>query len=77
MKIKLPEDFTFSQNYSDVEKIIGEGALEPIDFLPGISDEENVIIYLSPQAIFTIEHDHLTYVETISIEIDQNYHYPF
>ena len=67
-----PEDFSFSQNVEDVGQIVGEGALEPIDFLPGISDdEEEIIIYISPQAIFTIEHDHLTYVETLGLEISQ------
>lgn len=67
-----PEDFSFSQNVEDVGQIVGEDVLEPIDFLPGISDdEEEVIIYISPQAIFTIEHDHLTYVETLGLEISQ------
>lgn len=67
-----PEDFSFSQDVEEVGQIVGEDALEPIDFLPGISDdEEEVIIYISPQAIFTIEHNHLTYVETIGLEISQ------
>jgi hypothetical protein len=70
-----PENFSFIQTKQDIEKLIGEEILEPIDFLPGISDDsdnQEVLIYLSPQAIFTIEHGHLTYMETIGLEISQD-----
>lgn len=64
-----PEDFDFFQTKKDVDKLLGEESIDTIDFLPGISDEENQLVYLSPQAIFIIEYDHLSFFETIGLDI--------
>lgn len=61
-----PEDFDYFMNFSDVADILGEENIEPIDFLPVFYEEEEVATYLSDQALFIIEQDHLTYFQTLT-----------
>jgi len=60
-----PEDFDFNMNYDDVVAFLGSANIEAIDFLP-VFHQESVETYASDQAIFVIEDNYLTYIQTLS-----------
>lgn len=63
-----PEDFDFSMNYDDVASIIGADTIVPIDMVPELNTVGQLQTYTADNVIFSIESDHLTYLETIGVE---------
>jgi len=64
-----PEDFDVTMGYDGVAAILGESNITKME-LPVFSGE-GVDTYVSPEAIFVIEDDYLTYVQTIGIGADE------
>lgn len=63
-----PEDFDFSMNYDDIASIIGADTIVPIDMMPELNTVGQLQTYAADHVIFSIESDHLTYLETIGVE---------
>ncbi len=61
-----PEDFNIDMNYNDLVAIMGELNLEKVE-IPVLFEEGEIETYYSDQAIFVIEGEYLTYVQTIGI----------
>ena len=61
-----PEDFDFDLTSADIEEIIGEGNIDPVDYLEGFVDED-VQTYFSEKAVFIIENNQLTYFQTVGV----------
>ena len=62
-----PADFHISMMLTDVEAILGETA-EEIVIDPELAETDDVHVYATTSAIFTIERGALTYMQTIGVE---------
>jgi len=64
-----PEDFEFAMGYDEVAAVIG-GEVVKNDFVSEFftEDLEN---YIGDHIFFTIEHGHLTYIETVGLDLGE------
>jgi hypothetical protein len=61
-----PEDFDFYIGYEDLIDIFGIDNLELLDLPPFSSDE--IKTYVNEEALFVLEHDQLTFMQTLAID---------
>ncbi|MCX6790921.1 MAG: hypothetical protein NTV62_01860, partial [Candidatus Gribaldobacteria bacterium] len=59
-----PEDFDYSMTIEEVNKALSSNG-EQIDFLPGVSDEEGIQMYIAKNAFYMFEDSSLVYFQTI------------
>lgn len=62
-----PEDFEFEMDLEMVSEILGSSEAEPLDFLPGYFEEGELETYISDKALFIIERDKLSYIQSIGL----------
>lgn len=61
-----PEKFHYEMTVEEINNELGETA-EEVDFLPGISQDEGVVVYVSKKAIFATENGKLSYFQTLGL----------
>ena len=57
-------------NYGQVVDKIGNGNIEPLDFVPEVFREYGVESYLADRVIFVIANDQLAYLQTLGVVED-------
>jgi len=63
-----PEVFDFSMNYDDIAEIVGADTIEPVEIAPELNTEGQLQTYVADHLVFTIESNHLTFLQTLGIE---------
>ena len=61
------EDFTIDMDLEDMEEALGADEIEEIEFMSDMFEEDEVKTYSTSNIIFTIEHGHLIYMQTLGV----------
>ncbi len=62
-----PNMFEYDMDYTDVQDALSFLEIEPNDWLPEFYEEGVIESYIASFVTFTIEYDHLTYIETLGL----------
>ncbi len=63
-----PENFEFEMDYDAVVTALDTDTVEAADMVPELYTEGELETYISDHVYFTLEHGHLTYIETVGLD---------
>lgn len=63
-----PEDLDYAMSYRDVVNKLKADKVEPVAFTNDLFQEDDAKTYAANKVLFTIEHGHLVYMQTMGVQ---------